>query len=165
MTKVKLRVHENTPHNGMRLSSDCRIHSSLFISLCIKKKVCSPPRFPTCIGRRRSPLISPTDSGTILIRLSLPFHINSSQSISSSGRHCTNVSATLMPVLRQSVCCRHRTKRMCDVRISPFVLAFLCYFPCYHSLHKCQFAGLEIRGSNGSKCYHVFSFATGMLKW
>ena len=24
-------------------------------------------------------------------------------------------------------------------------------------------AGLEIRGSNGSKCYHVFSFATGML--
>ena len=26
-------------------------------------------------------------------------------------------------------------------------------------------AGLEIRGSNGSKCYHVFSFATGMLMW
>ena len=25
--------------------------------------------------------------------------------------------------------------------------------------------GLEIRGSNGSKCYHVFSFATGMLMW
>ena len=24
-------------------------------------------------------------------------------------------------------------------------------------------AGLEIRGSNGSKCYHVFSFATGVL--
>ena len=24
-------------------------------------------------------------------------------------------------------------------------------------------AGLEIRGSNGSKCYHVFPFATGML--
>ena len=24
-------------------------------------------------------------------------------------------------------------------------------------------AGLEIRGSNGSNCYHVFSFATGML--
>ena len=23
-------------------------------------------------------------------------------------------------------------------------------------------AGLEIRGSNGSKCYHVFSFATGV---
>ena len=27
------------------------------------------------------------------------------------------------------------------------------------------FTGLEIRGCNGSKCYHVFSFATGMLKW
>ena len=26
-------------------------------------------------------------------------------------------------------------------------------------------AGLEIRGSNGSKCYHVLSFATGMFKW
>ena len=26
-------------------------------------------------------------------------------------------------------------------------------------------AGLEIRGSNGSKCHHVLSFATGMLKW
>ena len=26
-------------------------------------------------------------------------------------------------------------------------------------------SGLEIRGSNGSKCYHVFSFATGMLMW
>ena len=24
-------------------------------------------------------------------------------------------------------------------------------------------SGLEIRGSNGSKCYHVFSFATGVL--
>ena len=23
--------------------------------------------------------------------------------------------------------------------------------------------GLEIRGSNGSKCYHILSFATGML--
>ena len=23
----------------------------------------------------------------------------------------------------------------------------------------------KIRGSNGSKCYHVFSFATGMLMW
>ena len=27
------------------------------------------------------------------------------------------------------------------------------------------FAGLEIRGSNGSKCYYVFSFATGILMW
>ena len=26
-------------------------------------------------------------------------------------------------------------------------------------------SGLEIRGSNGSKCYHVFSFATGKLMW
>ena len=26
-------------------------------------------------------------------------------------------------------------------------------------------SGLEIRGSNGSKCYHVFSFATRMLIW
>ena len=26
-----------------------------------------------------------------------------------------------------------------------------------------RMAWLEIRGSNGSKCYHVFSFATGML--
>ena len=25
--------------------------------------------------------------------------------------------------------------------------------------------GLEICGSNGSKCYHVFTFATGMLMW
>ena len=25
--------------------------------------------------------------------------------------------------------------------------------------------GLEIRRSNGSKCYHVFSFATGILMW
>ena len=25
--------------------------------------------------------------------------------------------------------------------------------------------GLEICGSNGSKCYHVFSFATGILMW
>ena len=25
--------------------------------------------------------------------------------------------------------------------------------------------GLEIRGSNGSKCYHVFSFAMRMLMW
>ena len=28
-----------------------------------------------------------------------------------------------------------------------------------------QDPGLKIRGSNGSKCYHVFSFATGMLMW
>ena len=26
-------------------------------------------------------------------------------------------------------------------------------------------SGLEIHGSNGSKFYHVFSFATGMLMW
>ena len=26
-------------------------------------------------------------------------------------------------------------------------------------------AGLESRGSNGSKCYQVFSFATEMLMW
>ena len=29
----------------------------------------------------------------------------------------------------------------------------------------CLHAGLEIRGSNGSKCYHFFSFATGILMW
>ena len=82
-----------------------------FIHRCllafVLKKVCSPPGFPTCIGRRRSPLISPTDSGVIYFRISLLLHINSSQSISSSGRHCTDVSAKLMAVLRQSVCCYH----------------------------------------------------------
>ena len=32
-------------------------------------------------------------------------------------------------------------------------------------IKKTNAPGLEIRGSNGSKCYHVFSFATGMLMW
>ena len=32
-------------------------------------------------------------------------------------------------------------------------------------IHAYILSGLEIRGSNGSKCYHVLSFATGMLKW
>ena len=36
----------------------------------------------------------------------------------------------------------------------------------YTSRHEpTRHSGLEICGSNGSKCYHVLSFATGMPKW
>ena len=42
-------------------------------------------------------------------------YCSSTRSISSSGRCCPDVSAKLMPVLRHSACCCHRSKRICDV--------------------------------------------------
>ena len=61
----------------------------------------------------------------------------SSRSISSSGRRCPDVSAKLMPVLRRSAGCCHRTKRICDV--FPPSLSWLssASFSGYHSLHYC----------------------------
>ena len=37
--------------------------------------------------------------------------------------------------------------------------------PLYKAIVRPHLAGLKIRGSNGSKCYNVLTFATGMLKW
>ena len=62
---------------------------------------------------------------------------SSSWSISSSGRRCPDVSAKLMPVLRHSACCCHRTKCICDVFLSSLSWLSSASFPGYYSLHYC----------------------------
>ena len=55
--------------------------------------------------------------------------------ISSSGRRCPDVSEKLMPVLRHTVCCCHRTKRICDVFLPSLSWLTWASFPGYDSLH------------------------------
>ena len=47
------------------------------------------------------------------------------------------VSAKLMPVLRHSACCCHRTKRIWDVFLPSLSWVSSASFPCYNSLHYC----------------------------
>ena len=60
-----------------------------------------------------------------------------SRSISSSGRRCPDVSAKLMPVLRHSACCCHRsggTKRIWDIFLPSLSWVSSASFPGYNSL-------------------------------
>ena len=62
---------------------------------------------------------------------------SSSRSISSSGRRCPLCLCKLMPVLRHSACCCHRTKRIWDVFLPSLSWVSSASFPCYNSLHYC----------------------------
>ena len=83
----------------------------------------------------------------------------------SPGRRCPDVFGKLMPVLCHSIQhinilfrCVPNVYNICKLFI---VLVFLCFISGYH---YSSVSGFEIRGSNGSKCYLVFSFiATRML--
>ena len=55
---------------------------------------------------------------------------SSSRSISSSGRRCPDVCAKLMPVLRHSACCCHRTKRIWDVFLPSLSWVSSATIPC-----------------------------------
>ena len=59
------------------------------------------------------------------------------ESMPSSGHRCPNVFANLMPVLRHSACCCHRTKRICDVFLPSLSWLSSASFPGYHSLYYC----------------------------
>ena len=53
------------------------------------------------------------------------------------GRHCPDFSAKLMPVLRHSACCRHRTTRVSDVFLPSLSWLSSASFSDYHYLHYC----------------------------
>ena len=60
-----------------------------------------------------------------------------SQKTSSSGRHCPNVFAKSMPVLRHSTCRCHHTKRISDVFLQYLHWLPSASFPSNHPLHYC----------------------------
>ena len=75
-----------------------------------------------------TPLYSGTKTRHCVIRSSISYCL-SYRSISSSSRRCPDVSAKLIPVLRHSACCCHRTKRICGAFLPYLSWLYSAFFP------------------------------------